>query len=148
MYHFTYGHCQKACYGMARVIESGKRKYKNVYGIPRGGCVPAVMMARSLDLPLVNEPTSPEETLIVDDVVDSGATLEEYVKGGYDTFCLVYKSKTSSNKPTYHIMDSQDWIVFDWESKTEKDPATQLIRYLEFFTDKENVLKVIEKLKI
>ncbi len=119
MIKFTYKDCQSTCRKAAKLIKYCKKYnyYRNIYGVPGGGCVPAVMIANELDLPLVSNPTNPKETLIIDNIIDSDTILNRYIDEGYDTFCLIYKSKTSSHKPTYFVEDIQDQVVFDWESQ-------------------------------
>ena len=68
---------------------------EGVYGFPRGGLCLAVALSHSLELPLLDEPKN--NSLIVDDIYDSGYTLEKikHLKG---TETHVWVSKT---KPTW-----------------------------------------------
>ena len=53
------------------------KKFKSIFGIPRGGLVLAVKLSHLLDIPLVlNREDITGHTLIVDDIADSGGTLE------------------------------------------------------------------------
>ena len=47
----------------------------SIYGIPRGGLIPAVMLSHKLGLPMVE--TIGKNTLVVDDMSDSGVTLSK-----------------------------------------------------------------------
>ena len=47
----------------------------SVTGIARGGLIPAVMVSHKLDLPYVDA-VGPN-TLVIDDIADSGVTLEK-----------------------------------------------------------------------
>ena len=61
---------------------------ENIKGLPRGGLIPAVMISHKLGLPLLgNVEGRNENTLIVDDIADSGKTLEGYK--GWSTAVLI-----------------------------------------------------------
>ena len=93
--------------------------FTGVYGIPRGGLVPAVIISHFLKIPLLLAPA--EGCIVVDDIADSGRTLAHYTfndtqKNKYFLFTLV-KRERSSITPDYFglVRDSSDWIVFPWE---------------------------------
>lgn len=97
---------------------------KDIYGIPRGGLIPAVCLAHKTNLPLITDPKKiTEQTLIVDDIVDSGKTITSLYKK--------YKIKLVAAliETTYHTIPKQvillsatrkqshRWILFWWERK-------------------------------
>tara|TARA_R110002153_G_scaffold78525_1_gene200979 strand:+ start:870 stop:1262 length:393 start_codon:yes stop_codon:yes gene_type:complete len=93
-----------------------KLNFKNVdsiYGIPRGGLIPAVMLSHKLGLPYSDKLTL--TSLIVDDISDTGVTLKEFE--GYNTAVLLHKPHTSESVPTIYGESYQkdDWVVFPWE---------------------------------
>lgn len=95
----------------------GYQMFKNIYGIPRGGLIVAVRLSHLLDLPLTDTPVK-KETLIVDDICDSGKTLQKY--NGYATACI-YKASNSITTPTWWIIEKKDFVQFPWETeKTAK----------------------------
>ena len=57
------------------------KKFEGVYGFPRGGLCLAVALSHSLGLPLLDKPKN--NSLIVDDIYDTGYTLEKikHLKG-------------------------------------------------------------------
>ena len=63
---------------MYQIKESGL-KFKNIYGVPRGGLIPAVILSHKLNIPLVKGDIGPD-TLVIDDICDSGETLDKLVK--------------------------------------------------------------------
>ena len=74
-------------------------EFKNVdsiYGIPRGGLIPAVILSHKLGLPYSDKLTL--TSLIVDDISDTGETLKEFE--GYTTAVLLHKPHTSESVPT------------------------------------------------
>ena len=87
----------------------------SIYGIPRGGLIPAVLLAHKLDLPWSN--VMLPNTLVVDDICDSGKTIRDSV--GVHTATL-YTKLSAVAQPTITaevLVDESQWIVFPWESK-------------------------------
>jgi len=114
---------------LACKIEQSGKKYTGVYGIPRGGYYPAIKLGKLLDLPVFTE-LSYSNILVVDDICDSGATLENYFK--YDkavVFCRPY----STDKCTYYGAESPEgeWIVFpDEKGETVEDNIRRIFEYI------------------
>ena len=53
------------------------QNFQNVYGIPRGGLIIAVMLSHLLDIPIVlSKKDVTKRSLIVDDIIDKGGTME------------------------------------------------------------------------
>lgn len=100
---------------LAKKIASDK--YKNIYGIPRAGLIVAAMLAYRLNLPVIESEHITKDTLIVDEIADSGKTLiSMQEKYGCDTAVLHKRLKTVA-KPTYFIelLESDDWIKYPYE---------------------------------
>jgi uncharacterized protein len=111
-------------------IKNSKTKYKNIFGLQRGGLIPAVMISHQLGIPMAKGDIGPN-TLIIDDICDSGETLDKLVKDyqtlyafpfNLKTACLHYKPHTSSFKPTLwaNQWSSNDWIIYPWEREDSK----------------------------
>ena len=85
----------------------------SIYGVPRGGLIPAVMLSHALDLPLVD--TIGRNTLVVDDMSDSGVTLSKMP--GQFTAVLYHKPHTSCFTPNVwsKLHEGDEWLVFPWE---------------------------------
>ena len=92
----------------------------SIYGIPRGGLIPAVMLSHKLELPLVDKPT--EQTLIVDDISDTGTTLGGHHLHGAVYTATLHMRKGSSYVPTIYskLIESEKWIVYPWEEFNAK----------------------------
>ena len=101
------------------IIKSGI-KIEKVYGMPRGGLIPAVMLSHKMNIPLTTYMYT-KNTIIIDDICDSGQTLEE-VLADNPTAVLHYKSKISTIKPTLFAKELtiDHWIVYPWELKDSK----------------------------
>lgn len=89
-----------------------------ITGLPRGGLIPAVMLSHKLNIPFVNvsmiRALPRVDVLVVDDIADSGETLEQYKM--YQTAVLHYKMQ-SEHIPTYYVEETPNeaWIVYPWE---------------------------------
>ena len=89
------------------------------YGVPRGGQIIAGMTGAAVD-------TIEEADVIIDDLIDSGATEERYKK---------------YNKPFLALIDKRielqgEWLVFPWESQegdTEETVEDNVRRLLQYF---------------
>ena len=106
-----------------QIIESGEQ-IDSIYGLPRGGLVPAVMLSHKLNIPMTNKPISPN-TLIVDDICDSGETFFTVWKKYHEDklnlkfTCLHFKPDVSIFEPNFYGNEVREdiWIVYPWESK-------------------------------
>lgn len=112
MEKLTWKQFDTSCKLLADIIKL-KHIFKNIYGIPRGGLVVAVRLSHLLNIPLTDTP-SKEHTLIVDDICDSGKTLQRYKD--YVT-AVIYKEPKSITTPTYHIIKKREFVMFPWETQ-------------------------------
>lgn len=95
------------------------KKFDGVFGIPAGGLVLATCLHYRLGLPLLLAPT--KNTLIVDDIVDTGKTIAHYVEKGNFTISLFFH-KQSEHVPDIWLHEKTDkWICFLlWEGLRDK----------------------------
>ncbi len=98
---------------LCHTIATSGVQIKSITGIERGGLIPAVMISHKLNIPYVTKIT--KDTLVVDDICDSGETLKNMV-AGY-TATLHYK-KTAIFTPDFYSKEvGTEWIVYPWERK-------------------------------
>lgn len=90
-----------------------------IYGEPRGGLIPAVMLSHSLGLPLVQR--TGQDVLWVDDIVDSRKTLD-VAMGYFGQYVSLVCAHSDTDFYSPYIIP-QSWIVFPWENadKAEED---------------------------
>lgn len=92
-----------------------QRKVKSVAGMPRGGLPLAVALSHRLQIPVTG---IWHGCLLVDDVYETGRTLEPYKNVVAMTAVWISKAE-----PTWwqaaEVTPSSDWIVFPWENKTK-----------------------------
>jgi len=119
-----------------------------IIGLIRGGLIPAVYLSHYLDKPmlpfnphilhansaprnlLMALPISPEvvrNILIIDDISDTGKTLEKcyefFTKSGFNckTTAVYINMKTTIFKPDFTVYNSRGkWVMFPYEKEKEK----------------------------
>ena len=100
---------------IAKQIEDSKIHYEVLYGLARGGLVPAVMLSHRLNIPMVRN----KAVLIVDDISDTGETLKYFDEQKFDIAALFVREHTSKIKPKYSYknINHNNWLLFPWETK-------------------------------
>lgn len=143
--------CEEMCYRLAKKIKHDKYKFDIIIGIGRGGWVPARYIADYLGNIIalshmkiehytgiaktkkvkitegVSTNVKGKKILLVDDVPDTGDSIEEAVKhlknkGAKEvrTACLHYKP-WSIFKPEYYIKLTRNWVIYPWMRKESID---------------------------
>ena len=93
-------------------------KLTGIYGVPRGGLCLAVALSHKLNLKLIEKPL--KNSLIVDDVYETGITLSNYKNiEGVNFFVLVSKKEPIWWK-SVNLSLKEEWIVFPWENIENK----------------------------
>jgi GTP cyclohydrolase I len=103
-------------------FERAITKTLRCYPIPSGGVPAALAMLSSLPMMLVDNPNDAD--FILDDLVDSGATVERHEHYGKPIFALIDKRAWEHG---------DEWVVWPWEGTAEKgitDHVTRLIQYI------------------
>ena len=97
----------------------------SIHGIARGGLIPAVLISHKLGLPYTD--VILPNTLVVDDICDSGVTLEK--APGVWTAVLHYKPHTSCFQPNMwaDIHEGDEWLIYPWETKNS-DPIQDYLK--------------------
>ena len=98
---------------MCNTIATSGAQIKSVTGIERGGLIPAVMISHKLSIPYVTKIN--KDTLVVDDICDTGVTLKDMVAGF--TATLHYKPTAIFTPDFYAKEVGSDWLVYPWERK-------------------------------
>jgi len=103
---------------LCHIIERDYPNIDSIHGIKRGGLIPSVMISHKLNLPWTYEVFP--NTLVVDDICDSGETLTKYA--GVYTATLYHKPHTSCFTPTMYAKEYKGdaWILFPWENEDSK----------------------------
>lgn len=95
----------------------------NIYGVSRGGLIPAVLLSHKLSIPLSDSVN--ENTLVVDDIVNKNNLLEKtlnesnyYLRHNDDIYTAsLIKRERSSFEPTFVGLNVEynDWVIFPWD---------------------------------
>jgi len=126
----TWDEINSLVFKLSHKVITSTLEVENIYGLQRGGLIPAVMLSHHLGVPMVKGDIGPN-TLIVDDICDSGETLYKFVKKyqtlysfpfNLKTAILHHKPHTACFKPTIHVEEwnSDDWIVYPWEMESSE----------------------------
>jgi hypoxanthine phosphoribosyltransferase len=108
-----------------------KKEIDGIYGLSRGGLIPAVMISHKLGIPWAK--VTNKNTLIIDDICDSGNTLQNWINNGFKTATLHFKPHTSCCMPTLwsSTHEGDEWIIYPWE----KSDSAPIQDYLSKFGD-------------
>lgn len=108
---------KEAIDNIVRQIKQSKFDIKRIYGVPTNGLIPAVYLKHALQLPLILENDNKRDTLIVDDVVDSGLVMSKLNR--QPTATVFYRK----SKATVHVdfvgefIWNDDWLLYHFENE-------------------------------
>lgn len=111
---------------LANLID--RKKYTSIYPVPRGGIYVGIALSTRLNLPLIDSEDIHKGTLIVDDLIDSGATRKRYIDN--DFACIHIKHYTPVEFPNYYVEAKGEWIEYFWEKYSNEKPATDAVTRL------------------
>lgn len=126
-YIITWTDIDEAIEVLAKQIEDSKIHYEVIYGLARGGLVPAVMLSHRLKIPMVLNmeevwrlKVKNKSVLIVDDISDTGETLRYFDDQKFDIATLFVREHTSKITPkyTYKNINHDNWLLFPWETQS------------------------------
>lgn len=122
---------------LAEHITSEKKisDFNTIYGVPRGGIYVALLLKKYLKLPLVTEPL--DNSLLVDDIVDSGATIAKY-HGKCLAIASLHIKPHTFIKPHFFVEETDDWVVYPWELEKEETIQDNVRRILEMIGENPN----------
>lgn len=126
----TWNHVERAVAELLRRHAGEDRS--GIYGVPRGGWIPAAMVAARLNTRILDTPEP--DCLVVDDLVDSGRTRERFAQYDFDA---LYVKADAPYMPDVPLIDG--WVVFPWESAAEQaGPADAVVRLLQHIGEDPN----------
>ena len=110
--HFTWCEFDKSVehiYNRCKFID-----FSGIYGVPRGGLCLAVALSHKLKINLISKPI--KNSLIVDDVYETGITLNTFKNIEGAMFFVLFSKVKPKWWNTVHISEKSEWIVFPWEN--------------------------------
>lgn len=111
---------QKDVEELTRRIQEVKKDIDYIFGIPRGGLVIGVSLSHLLSVPLMlNIVNLTERSVVVDDIVDTGASMERLLKVISVRPCVasLYYAPSAFIRPDFWIREKERWVVFPWETE-------------------------------
>ena len=100
-----------------------------VFGVPAGGIPVAALLGPPVLTPDDLATVNPQATLVVDDLVDSGRTLQKYVDMGFKVDALFRKPHSPPHLAP-QAKTTKGWIKFPWEKGD--GPEDAVVRLLEW----------------
>ena len=110
--YFTWSEFDKSVEQIAK--ECKFLELSGIYGIPRGGLCLAVALSHKLKKNLISEPI--KNALIVDDIYETGITLNTLKDIEGATFFVLFSKIKPTWWNTVNISKKGEWIVFPWEN--------------------------------
>ena len=110
--YFTWSEFDKSVEHIAK--ECKFLEFSGIYGVPRGGLCLAVALSHKLKINLISEPA--ENSLIVDDIYETGVTLNTFKDIEGAMFYVLFSKIKPTWWNTVNISTKREWIVFPWES--------------------------------
>ena len=90
-------------------------KLSGIYGVPRGGLCLAVALSHKLNVQIIERPL--KNSLIVDDVFETGLTLNNFKNIEGANFFVLFSKKEPIWWNTVNLSQKKEWVVFPWENK-------------------------------
>jgi uncharacterized protein len=97
-------------------LKLAKKSYINIVGIPRGGMIPAVMLSHKMNLKIPSRLSEVGlKTLWIDDIIETGETLNDMNVQQFNSCCLVNKLGAAYAGVYAEMVEPNTWVVFPWE---------------------------------
>ena len=125
--------------------------YDGIYGIPRGGSIVASHISQLTTITQLSSIPPLEELeklkwkgkkiLIIDDISDSGKTLNNFSQNKVFDTAIIHLKTHSKHKPTYYVekVDNNDWIQYPYEIENKDETIERnIVRILEFIGEDPN----------
>jgi len=111
--YFTWEEFDKSIYYIANICKDWE--ISSIYGIPRGGLCLAVALSHKLNIKTTQKPI--KSSLIVDDIFETGLTLNSYKNIEDAKFFVLFSKVNPQWWNTVFLCNKHEWIVFPWENK-------------------------------
>ena len=112
---------------LAQKIKASGKKYTAVCGIPRGGYYPAIQLSNILGIPAITSPIN--GALVVDDIMDSGATLTPYTQDKAVVYCKDIEKAEKSG--IFYAEPFNEWLdIPDEKGCGIEDHIRRMLEYI------------------
>lgn len=113
MEHFTWEQFDNAVGIIVAKLEDYYDRFDSIYGVPRGGLVLAVALSHRLDLPLLTK--CGLRSLVVDDISDSGKTLQPFQDAGKLIATIHLVPESEVHPDVWVHLRKEEWVEYPWE---------------------------------
>jgi len=119
VYNVSWEEVERGVRSIAKYVQGLEKndlvKFRGIWGPPRGGWPIAVMLSHLTGIKVVKDPRV-RPLLIIDDIADTGKTLQSYSVMDEVYIATLYFHAQSSFVPNKWIYRKTDqWIVYPWE---------------------------------
>lgn len=120
--YLTWNQFESFIHDAVTTVNQLQKKPTGVYGLPRGGLPIAVTLSHRLGIPLLLAPTP--GCIVVDDISDTGTTLQHYLDSGYIIITWATRAKWTKVVPFFSglVVNDDSWLVFPWEQDNFVEP--------------------------
>lgn len=131
---------------LAQKIRKKGKKYRNLYAVPRGGHLLGLILSDELKLPIeIDKSDIRKDTLIVDDLIDSGKTLSEFKDNDK---AVLYVKHGKKKLATYYLQETDAWVKFPDEKDDEvQDHITRVMQYIGEDTQREGLIETPKRVQ-
>jgi len=115
---------------LAEQINRMEKKPFYLYGVPRGGLIPATWLSHKTGIKYqqinsiqISKIADLSHILIIDDICDSGETIKK-IKEDFpkcQTATLYYKETAIDKPDIYGEISTYDWLYFPWENQQSSE---------------------------
>lgn len=122
------------------------KQIKTVYGIPRGGYPIAILLGQMIGKPVITDKDEiSKDTLIVDDLVDSGKTISAYPN---NKKAVVFVKHKKTNLVDFYVAETDEWVKFPDEEEDEvQEHITRVMQYIGEDTEREGLLETPKRVQ-
>lgn len=105
-----------------------------LYGVPKGGLIFAQYVAvylRELEYSVTVFPKNIRGAVIIDDLIDSGKTLEKHLNTDALIMTALRKPHSPKASNLYSLEECDEWVQFPWEENDNdlQDSALRILQY-------------------
>lgn len=131
---------------LAQKIKKSGKKYTNIYAIPRGGYLIGVILSNDLNIPMeLDKNDIRKDTLIVDDLIDSGKTLSQFPKNDK---AVIFVKNGKKKAVTYYVEETDEWVKFPDEKDDEvQEHIERIMQYIGEDTSREGLLETPKRVQ-
>ena len=131
---------------LAQKIKKNGKKYENIYAIPRGGYLIGLILSDALRIPMeLDKECIKKDTLIVDDLIDSGKTLSQFPKNDK---AVLFVKNGKKKSVTYYVDETNEWVKFPDEKDNDvQEHIERIMQYIGEDTSREGLLETPKRVQ-